>query len=748
MRSPSPISLYRHFSDFSIDINQPKGTRYPYGEDIEFTPPPDDEFTTSDRYDWYIKEKGTEGLGRYLGHTKFAENLGVFTVCPPKAVAYIVTALVIKDEIAIDSKEYSFNVIKYTEYEKIQVTPKTLVEQRIPDSYDWSVHPYDEITQEIGERIFVSTTSRNSVFTYETTQAGTYILSCTPTLNNLPVSEDGPDATPVPMRRYTEPFRVWALEEETDVDYILIDGALINDEYRPVIKWNALGGTNNFIIELNVDNKVYLIDTAEKDLEEEIVYRDYSIVLPLTMATLEQDFSVRIKKSGGVYSPIVTYKAKTISDRYNYFLKELNYGINTYIQDMDELGSLLQYIATFRPKQLLVDNQKNIYTIKIATNLLYRRLDSNRYPVFAENPFDEDHLINIFNLVSAAINANFIIDIEDYEITHDPIRNGYDIKLTLLPTEYFHQREDGVNNFDFATNYSDSGKREEAFLVNTKEGIEVSTSQQLYYAVTTGKRPLPTRGGIADQILQEAKDVLIRILHEEMSDTQKVLAIYEFLASEIENDLRIDDYSRNNPEPRNLYVYDSYYLEGVFLHQKAVSAGKSKAFNLLCWLEGITAQTIHGKKDGALYSWNKVRIGENWYNIDTYSARNQREYGSAINYNRFLLSNQKMAEYGYTFYATIQPAEEDYDILSIGIKGYETINDLDEISIFAQLYADNIEDNYYSFCVKFSQDFEEQQDLRDIILEYVNDSLLAQSKEAKHILQFSDNYYTIIIGTK
>lgn len=80
--------------------------------------------------------------------------------------------------------------------------------------------------------------------------------------------------------------------------------------------------------------------------------------------------------------------------------------------------------------------------------------------------------------------------------------------------------------------------------------------------------------------------------------------------------------------------YYGYYLEGIFLDKfykkdmHAVCDGKSKAFVLMCGIEGITAVRISGKassdgKNFGGHAWNKVLLDLNgtgdkeWYFVDT-----------------------------------------------------------------------------------------------------------------------------------
>src|SRR5690606_27453456 len=148
---------------------------------------------------------------------------------------------------------------------------------------------------------FLFTSVGDATFNYEATEEGWYVISSSPTVDGLPVYQEGGE-TPERMRRYTTPFRVWEKTGDSNIEYLVIDGAQVEGEYRPVIKWNQLAGANSFIIEVVSNNKIYIIDTSEaRNDDRGIVFSDYSIILPLSIATLEQTFSVRVKQKNGVY---------------------------------------------------------------------------------------------------------------------------------------------------------------------------------------------------------------------------------------------------------------------------------------------------------------------------------------------------------------------------------------------------------------------------------------------------------------
>ena len=224
------------------------------------------------------------------------------------------------------------------------------------------------------------------------------MISSSPTLDGLPVTVivDGESQR---MIEYSPPFTVWEKEDRSQINYLIVDGVMADvGDYRPVIKWGQLGGANNFVIEVFSNNQIYLIDTLEKKADDRgIVFGDYSVVLPPEIATLSQDFSVRVKKRDGVYSHSVDYLANTISQANYEFLREINFSINSYIVDMYEMGEIKLY--QHRPELYLKAEHEgfNEYMIDIQTLLCI--INCPDLSVFEESEYEDSLMTNIYNIV-------------------------------------------------------------------------------------------------------------------------------------------------------------------------------------------------------------------------------------------------------------------------------------------------------------------------------------------------------------
>lgn len=225
---------------------------------------------------------------------------------------------------------------------------------------------------------------------------------------------------------------------------------------------------------------------------------------------------------------------------------------------------------------------------------------------------------------------------------------------------------DAVQNTYSKPHYDDNVKKERNFYIDSvKETMSVSTSNMLYKAVAWGYKPvfMGSQAENLKQIYDNAKDALSYIVFDEMSEYEKVHAIYDYIIYNVRYDHDCanaeDKYVSGNLSLNEKMKYYGYYLEGIFLDKfykkdmHAVCDGKSKAFVLMCGIEGITAVRISGKassdgKNFGGHAWNKVLLDLNgtgdkeWYFVDTTwgdVGDNSKEF---LSHAYFLLSDDEV----------------------------------------------------------------------------------------------------------
>lgn len=224
---------------------------------------------------------------------------------------------------------------------------------------------------------------------------------------------------------------------------------------------------------------------------------------------------------------------------------------------------------------------------------------------------------------------------------------------------------DAVQNTYSKPHYDNVKKTRNFYIDGVKETMSVSTSNMLYKAVAWGYKPV-FMGAQAEnlkQIYDNAKDALSYIVSDEMSEYEKVHAIYDYIIYNVRYDHDCanaeDKYVSGNLSLNEKMKYYGYYLEGIFLDKfykkdmHAVCDGKSKAFVLMCGIEGITAVRISGEatsdgKNFGGHAWNKVLLDLNgtgdkeWYFVDTTWGDVGDDSKEFLSHAYFLLSDDEV----------------------------------------------------------------------------------------------------------
>ncbi len=259
----------------------------------------------------------------------------------------------------------------------------------------------------------------------------------------------------------------------------------------------------------------------------------------------------------------------------------------------------------------------------------------------------------------------------------------------------FEAREGGVRADDF-----------DGFAINTKNKgeMDVYNSEELWWAVEHGYKPSFPVETKAALFYERAKMILREIITDKMTDYEKVVAIYEYLVEAVSYDY--DAYYLGAGKENTCY-----YLEGVFERGRAVCDGKTKAFVLLCGIEGI--ECVRGFGDsldgGTGHAWNYVKISDRWYLVDTTEGDVKYAGGAieqfvgkqieTVGYDALLKPvDYHNAKYVYTeMWESISDSpyyEIDYYKAPLGLSDYDfTLDSSDELlSMFGAIYEGGVSD--------------------------------------------------------
>lgn len=309
-------------------------------------------------------------------------------------------------------------------------------------------------------------------------------------------------------------------------------------------------------------------------------------------------------------------------------------------------------------------------------------------------------------------------------------------------------KEKKTYNFAFALD--SASKRSEDFdgfkINNVAKTLTVKTSTQLVYAIEQGFKPECEPGSSAEKMYEKAKAVLKKICTDEMTDIQKLRAIYEWIIINVnyDNIAFQKSYEISAIQTRQ---YNSWYIEGVFDSGLAVCEGYAKAFLLMAKIEGIPTIFVTGNR----HAWNKVYLNGNWYGIDATHGDSGVSGKEALSYEQFLFTDLFKTSLGYSSsdYSEFK-AETEYSYFSnqkysIDGKDFDLFaNSIDEVALIASFAKKLATEKGYS---SYTFDFEASSSLKtstiaNIVGIKIGKLTVKYSYEQKNALV---DHYTFII---
>lgn len=186
----------------------------------------------------------------------------------------------------------------------------------------------------------------------------------------------------------------------------------------------------------------------------------------------------------------------------------------------------------------------------------------------------------------------------------------------------------------------------------------VRSTEGLLYAIRQGYLPTTFEADCdAYKVWTQAREILSTIITNDMTDFEKAHMIYDYVISSI----TYDNAMLEQMKLSSTALYRAHFLEGAILDKVAVCDGYSKAFELLCRIEGIDVITVYGRAGNVGHAWNKVYIDSAWRFVDaTWGDRTiSGENYNLLIHNYFLIGEQSdHVGYGTT------PECVDYDYYS------------------------------------------------------------------------------------
>ncbi len=332
-----------------------------------------------------------------------------------------------------------------------------------------------------------------------------------------------------------------------------------------------------------------------------------------------RSYKLRVKSLGdgdllteSAYSPYLIFRQLPSSAlaylEYKYFDSDY------YITSEEEYVDLLEYEIIFRSKSPSVRT-------KVSFDCYLAFTPKNGAEALWDNAFEIAATSGRYTSIDVYTEGNVMKTSFYINTINTPTRQTYGVYPQSSYSKQLHAVMPHIN-YDEELYRADDHEFPIDSVVNT---ATVKYSDELYLAAENNTRPVPVRGSSADTLYAMARNVLRRICTDDMTDAQKAHAIYDWIMWQVTYDTPATEISDGE-------AYSAYYLEGVFgdgatpiggvvYYPYAVCDGMSKAYSLMCNIEGIPCVRVSGTAGNSVanaggHAWNKVYIDGGWYVVD------------------------------------------------------------------------------------------------------------------------------------
>ncbi len=384
-----------------------------------------------------------------------------------------------------------------------------------------------------------------------------------------------------------------------------------NDNSKYYLSWDARDGATEY--ELYIDGQlIKTVSTTKTEITEYLIDdKTYEIEVK---TTIESGTPIT------VYQEDYKYQAKSKADfmRKKFFMNGEIYDYN--IESYTELEAFVWYNILYRNNSARFYNSCSKINVANINRLAYEYILS--YPEYdgleSKSRYATKISDNIYSLVNFEyyLPLNFTLSTANCTVEDNSGLYNYRLgKSQAQKAELYNMPYEAAETATTRTFPIDNPN-------NTK--VKVYNTEQLFMVVQYGATPIfPNAGCVAEVVYNNAKDILREINNtDSLTDYQKALNIYRYICMNVKYDNILFDYMAaiNNSSVRTFGKFSPFYLEGVLYDlddQVAVCDGLSKAYALMCRIEGIEATKVNGSAAGGEHAWNKIKLGDKYHLVDT-----------------------------------------------------------------------------------------------------------------------------------
>lgn len=386
--------------------------------------------------------------------------------------------------------------------------------------------------------------------------------------------------------------------------------------------------------------------------------------------TLSLDATERSLMGKSTKTESYNYKALD-AETYDKYTKTVKAGfkdVDYYIANRSEWFDFWSYLIIFRENCQYDDG---CYELQSTVYMAY-----DYGSLYHTNDIEKAFACEVYSAIdayedSAAYNYSFDID-ETGKIGTIYLKFLYDVNpryTTASGSEY-------TNAIDASetVHYDISVPAEErTFAIDSvADTAQVSSSDQLYYTLKKGYRPVPVKGSNADYLYTEMRSILAEIISDSDGEATKAHYIYDYIVNTVvyDYDFTEEIYTDDEVAVSELFRYRCLYMEGVFGlgdngefddgSRVAICDGLSKAYLSLARIEGMECIKISGTAGGEGHAWNKIKVNGVWYMVDTTWGNSlEKETGKEYLSHEYLLVPDDSAHVE-TSYITYPDARSRY----------------------------------------------------------------------------------------
>ena len=402
------------------------------------------------------------------------------------------------------------------------------------------------------------------------------------------------------------------------------DLAVTFQEGKMLATWDKNSAyTYSLTVDKGGEKKEFTSDTGSVDLTEQgYTYRD---ALSLDLAKTKNQTASHYTYT---YSPLT-------DEQYSTYTKKVDAGfadIDRYIATRAEWFDFFSYLIIFRDgiEETKDDDGTTAYLLETNCYLAYDYAAFEEYAGLGKEECLENEVCSAIEAYEDSASYAYSFSLED------------DKKTTKLYLKFYYQNRpefetDACEKYKNGTSrsssdrahyrWSSSGYNRSFPIDLTEKTATVESSDQLYFALKKGYRPIPKEGSPAEALYEKMRSVLSHIIKDSDSDYDKLHYLYDYIVDTVVYDYVFTNDTIDNVPSSELFRYKCLYLEGVFGMQSdgsfndakrvAICDGLSKAYMCMATIEGIPCLKVSGKVNDEGHAWNKAKVNGNWYMIDT-----------------------------------------------------------------------------------------------------------------------------------